>query len=114
MKNLKYQEPEYYARFFDESEKIPFEVPPGCTKKYKIRKLVLVAPKLYAFQEINSVFLFFSISYSFFFVGDKIVAGAFKDEIKPSLIVRGRLTVDQDVATNHVREKGKQQCKLMN
>ena len=32
--NVKYQEPEFYSIFFDESENGPFEVPPGHTKTY--------------------------------------------------------------------------------
>ena len=33
-KNFKYQEPEFYSRYFDGSVNWPFEVPPGCTKTY--------------------------------------------------------------------------------
>ena len=32
--NFKYQEPEFYSRFFDDSENRPFEVSPGRTKRY--------------------------------------------------------------------------------
>ena len=31
--NLKYQELEFYYRFFDESDKVPFEFTPVCTEK---------------------------------------------------------------------------------
>ena len=31
--NFKYQEPKFYSRLFNESEKVTFESPPGCTKK---------------------------------------------------------------------------------
>ena len=31
---FKYQEPDFYSRFFDESEKGPFEVSAGCANKY--------------------------------------------------------------------------------
>ena len=41
---------------FDESEKGPFEVPPGLTNKYK--KSVPNAPKLYVFQENKSACVF--------------------------------------------------------
>ena len=40
-------------------------------------------------------------------IGDKISADHFKDEIAPSLKANNRLKFDQDVALNHVREKGK-------
>ena len=33
-KKIKYQEPEFYYRFFDDSEKGLFELPPGRTYKY--------------------------------------------------------------------------------
>ena len=49
--NLKYQEPESYAKLFDESERGSFEVPPGRTKKYEMRKSSPGAPKLYVYQE---------------------------------------------------------------
>ena len=32
LKIFKYQEPEFYSRLFDESEKVPFEVSPGFTQ----------------------------------------------------------------------------------
>ena len=50
MKIFKYQEPESYAKLFDESERGSFEVPPGRTKKYEMRKSSPGAPKLYVYQ----------------------------------------------------------------
>ena len=47
---FKYQEPAFYARLFDEWEKGPFDVPPGCTKVGVIIKSVPGAPKLYVLQ----------------------------------------------------------------
>ena len=44
-----YQEPEIYARLFDEVEKGPFQVSPGRTKKDEKIKSILGAPKLYIF-----------------------------------------------------------------
>ena len=38
LEKFKYQEPLFCARLFDESEEGPFEVPPGRTKEYEIRK----------------------------------------------------------------------------
>ena len=80
---FKYQEPGFYARLFDEREKWLFEVPPGHTKKYEIIKTVPGATKLYVFQEINGDWVFCSLTYEFFFVGNKISAGYFKDTITP-------------------------------
>ena len=54
MKNLKYQEPEFYSKIFDESKNFPFEVLPGRTKVGVITKPVPVAPMLYGFQDIKS------------------------------------------------------------
>ena len=47
-----------------------------------------------------------SLSYSFYFVGDKIDDDCFKDEITPSLKSNDRLKFFQDVAMNHLRYKG--------
>ena len=55
----------------------------------------------------NSACVFCSFSYSFYFIGDKRFAGYFKDEIRPSLKANDRLKFSQDVALDHVREKGK-------
>ena len=47
------------------------------------------------------------IFFSFFFVGYKISADYFKDEITLSIKSNDRLKFDQDVTMNHMREKGK-------
>ena len=47
LKIFKYQEPEFYARLFDESEEVPFEVPPRFMDVAVIRKPVLGATNLY-------------------------------------------------------------------
>ena len=52
--NFKYKEPEFYARLFDESEEIPFEVTPGRTNVGIIRKPVPGTPKLYVLQDSKS------------------------------------------------------------
>ena len=59
LKMFKYREPEIYARWFDESEKGPFEVPPGRTKKQKKRKSVSGATELYVLQGVNSACMFY-------------------------------------------------------
>ena len=48
-----------------------------------------------------------SLPYTFFFAGDRISAGTFKDAIIPPLKANYRLEFDQDIAMNHAREKGK-------
>ena len=45
--------------------------------------------------------------YEFFFVGEKVAADYFKDDIIPLLKIKSRLKFDQDVVLDHVREKGK-------
>ena len=47
--NFKYQVPSFYARLFDHSEKVFFEVPPCCTKVDEIKKSVPDAPKFFSF-----------------------------------------------------------------
>ena len=56
LENFNNQKPEFYARWFDESEEGSFEVPPGWTKVGLIRKTVPDAPKLYVFQDSKDVF----------------------------------------------------------
>ena len=56
--------------------------------------------------------MFFSISSIFFFIVNKISADNFKNEITPSLKANNGLKLDQYVALNRVREKGKPRCKL--
>ena len=51
--------------------------------------------------------MFCSLSYSFYFVGDKIAADFFKYKITPLLKSNERLTIAQDVTMKYVREKGK-------
>ena len=59
-----------------------------------------------------SACVLFPLVSSFYFIGDKIDADCYKDEITPSLKTNGRLKFSQDVETNHVREKGKTRRKL--
>ena len=42
-----------------------------------------------------------------YFIDDEIAADRFKDEITPSLKENDRIKFAQDMALNHVREKGK-------
>ena len=55
------------------------------------------ATKLYFLQGANSAGLFCSLSFVFYFVGDKILSNRFKDEINPSLKANKRLKFAQDV-----------------
>ena len=103
---FKYQEPEFYARLFDEWEEGPFDVPPGCTNVGVLIKSVPGAHKLYVLQEINSACVIFWFLCDFFFVGDKFAADFFKDDIIPSLKAEYMLKLSQDVSINHVRYKG--------
>ena len=67
---------------------------------------------MYIYQERKSAFVLYSLLSAFFFIGDKITCGHFKDAIIPSLEPNDRLNFSQEVAMNHVREKVKPQCKL--
>ena len=84
-------------------------MPPGFTKKYEIKKSGLGTPKFYVFQESKSACVFCSLSYTFFFVDDKISSAHFKDRIIPSLNAKDRLKFAQDVEIKNEREKGKSQ-----
>ena len=53
--------------------------------------------------------MFCSLSFEFYFIGDKIAANGFKYEISPLLKVNDRIVFSQDVVLNNVREKGKPQ-----
>ena len=48
-----------------------------------------------------------SLSSEFYFIGDKFYADFLQDENTPSLKENDRLKLYQDVALNHVTEKGK-------
>ena len=67
---------------------------------------------LFVFQQKNSACVFYSFSSTFYLVGDKTAADCFKDEIKPFLKAKKMLELSQNVAMNHVREKGKPGCKI--
>ena len=81
--NFKYQEPEFYARIFDESEDGYFEVPPGCIKVGIIRKLLPNDPKLYIFR--LSIVLSCSVHFRPRFLWWKITLDHFRYDIIPSL-----------------------------
>ena len=51
--------------------------------------------------------MFCFVSSSFDFIGDKISAVHFRDEITTLLKANYRLKISQDMALNHVRDKGK-------
>ena len=56
--------------------------------------------------------MFHSLSSEIFFLGDKISADSFKDEIIPSLKVNDRIKLSLYVVINNVRDHGKPQCKF--
>ena len=58
-------------------------------------------------KENISSFDFCSLLFLFYLFGDEISADCFKDEITPSSKPNDRLKIAQDVALNHVRNKGK-------
>ena len=87
---------------FDESENAPFEVSPGRTKIYD-KKSLPDAPRLYILQENKSACVVCSFSYALFFIGDKIDADCFKDEIITSIRSSNRLKFAQYVALNRAR-----------
>ena len=78
IEKIKYQELYFYARLFDWSKEVPFEVPPGRTKVGVLRKPVLGAPKLYVFRDNMSSCVLCSLSSNFFFVAEKFAAYSFK------------------------------------
>ena len=68
---------------FDESEREPFEVPTRHTKTYDLKNHYLILQSFLQYN--NSACLFFLLSYSFYFISNKIAAGSFKDENTPYL-----------------------------
>ena len=63
-------------------------------------KSVPDAPKLCVLQENKSTCMFCSLLSTFYFIGDKISAGLFKDENTPSLKENDGHKFVQDVAFN--------------
>ena len=61
----------------------------------------------------NIIVIVWSVHFlsSFYFIGDKIAADCFKDEITPSLKSNDRLKFSQDVLLNHVIDKVKPRYK---
>ena len=68
---------------------------------------------MYVLHGNRSYCEFYSFSSVFYFIGDKISANCFKDEITSSLKTNDGLKFSQDVVFNHVREKGNPQCKIL-
>ena len=56
-----------------------------------IKKMEPNAPKLYVLQENNSTCVLYALSYKFYFIGDKMSTGNFKDEITTLLKANDRL-----------------------
>ena len=82
----------------DDSEEVSFGIPPGHKKVGVIIRPLTGSPKLYVLQESNSACVFCSLSSAFLFVGNKVAADYFKDEIIPSLKENNRLKLADDVA----------------
>ena len=111
-KHFKFKEPDFYYQFFDESINTPFEVPPGriYTNDMKNQYLIIQSCMFYRDNKIACVFCL--LSYSFYFIGDKMYADCFLDKTTPSLKANDRLKFYQDVAFNRVEEKGNPRCKI--
>ena len=67
---------------------------------------------LYVLQENKINFVFCSLSYAFYLIGDKISSDHYEDEITPLLKANERHTFSKDVVLNHVRDNGKPRYKL--
>ena len=76
-----------------------------------IEKLLPDTPKLYILQKTIAC-VFYSLSYEFYYIGNKIADDHFKDDITPSLKANYRLKFAQNISFNHVRDKVKPRCKL--
>ena len=66
LKNFNYKEPLFYTILFNDSEAGPFEVPPGHTKVYLIRKPAPGAPNLFFFRKARVFVCSVHFSYNFF------------------------------------------------
>ena len=110
--NFKYQEPEVYAIFLMSQKKDPLNS--LLDVQIHTEKSVPDALKLYVLQVNNSACVFCSLSYAFYFIGDKIAADrCYKDEIISSLKLNDRIIFSQDVTLINVREMGKPRCKIL-
>ena len=76
---FKYQYPSFYYILFDDSEKWPFEVSPGCTKTLKIHYMVFLSC-IFCNAKIVLV-CSVHCHLDFLFVGDKNAADSFQDEV---------------------------------
>ena len=79
----------FLLEMFDESEKWPFEVPPGHTKRNK--EISIQLSWVVCLQRKNSACVIYSLWSVFYFIGDKIDTDFFKNEIIPSLKANDRL-----------------------
>ena len=93
----KYQKPSFYYKLFDESKEGTSEVPNDCTKVGIIIKPVPGSTKVYNVQDIKGDCVFYSLSYTFIFVGDQITVDHFKDDILPYLKAKNRIQFALDV-----------------
>ena len=103
MEFFKYQSPSFYARLFDGYEEGPFDVIPGSENVGAIRKTVPGATKLYVFQDIKSDCVSCYFVCYFFFVGEKVAAYCFKDDIITLFKVKYRVQLSLYVEFNRVR-----------
>ena len=98
---FKFQEPEFYARLFNDYEGGPFEATKVCTMVIVIINILPGDPKLYVFKDRKSSGVFCSFSSVFFFVGDKVAADILKMISFPHL--KKSLRFSLDVALHNVR-----------
>ena len=68
----------------------------------KIKISIPESPMLYVLQSNKSNCVLCSLSSTFYFIGDKIYADHFKDEITPSLRANESPKISQYVAMNRV------------
>ena len=68
-----------------------------------MKKYVPDAPKLYVLQENNIAYVFSSLFFAFYFIGDKIAADSFEDKITPLLKENDKIKLPQYVTMNHLR-----------
>ena len=72
LEKIKYQGTESYAILFDESEEIPFEIPPDHTNGGVVIIPITGVTKLYVFHEIKRSGVICLLSSGFFFFVTKL------------------------------------------
>ena len=88
--NFKYQDPEFYARLFDNSGEGPFVFPPGHMKFCVVKIPLTGTDKSYVSVNQYLLCVLFIVVLIFFF-GEKVSGDHFKDDILPSLKSKYRI-----------------------